>query len=403
VKSTYYKEVETFFRKNDFVKESNVIAWASTIAGNSNDDENALYTVNKLVKFDAECFEPIETGGKYYTTSQAENVGQNFWYKMWFVTKKDGTNWKDEKERNNAKIEDLILYDNYQDIPSNYLCVGEYFETQGGYLVTGYQIIDVKLKIKDTAKIGETYGVMHNTLAWTESLDRSIYTATNKEAQWPKPVYDTSSINYLKTNYDENFNIIKGTHNGGNVYGQTILVVGADLSISKKAIINENEEKINYMLRLVKSFSKSHLSLVRGNLKDYIKRITGWNGEETNKPRELLQQMGISLIKYKIDDKLLINRLLQDIEVFSYFYDIIIITDARLKEEIEIPKNKFNNIITIRINRNNTDNNLTQEQKNHITEIDLDNYNDFDYIIDNNDYKTLETEIINILKENRYE
>ncbi len=138
-------------------------------------------------------------------------------------------------------------------------------------------------------------------------------------------------------------------------------------------------------------------------LKDYIKRITGWNGEETNKPRELLQQMGISLIKYKIDDKLLINRLLQDIEVFSYFYDIIIITDARLKEEIEIPKNKFNNIITIRINRNNTDNNLTQEQKNHITEIDLDNYNDFDYIIDNNDYKTLETEIINILKENRYE
>lgn len=225
---------------------SNVIAWASTIAGNSNDDENALYTVNKLVKFDAQCFEPIETGGKYYTTSQAENVGQNFWYKMWFVTKKDGTNWKDEKERNNAKIEDLILYDNYQDIPSNYLCVGEYFETQGGYLVTGYQIIDVKLKIKDTAKIGETYGVMHNTIAWTESLDRSIYTATNKEAQWPKPVYDTSSINYLKTNYDENFNIIKGTHNGGNVYGQTILVVGADLSISKKAIINENEEKINY-------------------------------------------------------------------------------------------------------------------------------------------------------------
>ena len=89
--------------------------------------------------------------------------------------------------------------------------------------------------------------------------------------------------------------------------------------------------------------------------------------------------------------------------MFSFFYDFIIITDSRLKEEIEIPKNKFNNIITIRINRNNTDNNLTQEQKNHITEIDLDNYNDFDYIIDNNDYKTLETEIINILKENRYE
>lgn len=225
---------------------SKVIAWASTIAGNSNDDENSLYTVNKLIKFDAECYEPVETGGTYYTTSQAENVGQNFWYKMWFVTKKDGTNWKDEKERNNARVEDLILYENYQDIPSNYLCVGEYFETQGGYLVTGYQILDIKLKIRDTAKIGETYGIMHNTIAWNESLDRGIYTATNKDVQWPNPAYDTSNINYLKTEYDDNFNIIKGTHNGGNIYGQTILVVGADLSISKKSIINDNEEKINY-------------------------------------------------------------------------------------------------------------------------------------------------------------
>lgn len=258
-KGTYNQDNR--FRSNDFKRflsspygagnsfapiGSTIVAWVSTIAGNSNDDENALYTVNKLVKFDADCYEPIKTGDRYYTTSQAENVGKNFGYKMWFVTKRDGTNWKDEKERNNARVEDLILYENYQDIPQNYLCVGEYFETQDGYLVTGYQIIDIRLKIKDTAKIGETYGIMHNTIAWNESLDRNIYTATNKNVEWPKPVYDTSRINYLKTNYDENFNIIKGTHNGGNVYGQTILVVGADLSVSKKAIINENEEKINY-------------------------------------------------------------------------------------------------------------------------------------------------------------
>jgi len=134
-------------------------------------------------------------------------------------------------------------------------------------------------------------------------------------------------------------------------------------------------------------------------LKDYIKRITNWNGEEETKPRDLLQQIGIELIKNKINDKLFINRLIEDIEVFSYFYDIIIVTDARLIEEIEIPKQKLKNVITIRINRDNIDNNLTDNQKNHITETALDNYNNYDYIIDNNkDYAYLEKEIIKILE-----
>jgi len=134
-------------------------------------------------------------------------------------------------------------------------------------------------------------------------------------------------------------------------------------------------------------------------LKDYIKRITDWNGLEETKPRELLQQIGIELIKNKINDKLFINRLLEDIEVFSYFYDIIIVTDARLALEIEIPKQRLKNVITIRINRDNIDNNLTENQKNHITETALDNYNNFDYIIENNkDYNELKNEVIKILE-----
>ena len=132
-------------------------------------------------------------------------------------------------------------------------------------------------------------------------------------------------------------------------------------------------------------------------LKDYVKRITGWDGSENSKPRELLQQLGIELIKNKIDSKLLINRILQDIEVFSYFYDIIIVNDARLVDEIESIKEKYENSISIRINRND-DNNLTKNQKNHITETGLDNYNNFDYIVSNNNYKELVDKIENILR-----
>ena len=132
-------------------------------------------------------------------------------------------------------------------------------------------------------------------------------------------------------------------------------------------------------------------------IKDYAKRVSDWDGNEETKPRELLQQLGIELIKNKINNKLFINRILEDIEIFSYFYDIIVVNDARLIDEIESLKVIYPNSISIRIVRNNYDNNLTNDQKSHLTEIGLDNYNDFDYIVEN-DYN-LEEKIINIISE----
>lgn len=123
-------------------------------------------------------------------------------------------------------------------------------------------------------------------------------------------------------------------------------------------------------------------------LKKYVKNIYGWSGSEEDKPRELLQKIGIDLIKNKIDSNLLIRRVCEDIKVYSYFYDIIIITDARLKDEIEIPKRLFNNVVTIRIDSIYYDKKMTIEQMNHITETNLDNYNKFDYVI--NDFDKLE-------------
>lgn len=123
-------------------------------------------------------------------------------------------------------------------------------------------------------------------------------------------------------------------------------------------------------------------------LKNYVKNIYGWSGSEEDKPRELLQKIGIDLIKNKIDSNLLIRRVCEDIKVYSYFYDIIIITDARLKDEIETPKRLFNNVVTIRIDSIYYDKKMTIEQMNHITETNLDNYDKFDYII--NDFDKLE-------------
>jgi len=136
-------------------------------------------------------------------------------------------------------------------------------------------------------------------------------------------------------------------------------------------------------------------------IKDYAKRVSDWDGKEETKPRELLQSLGIELVKKQIDDKLFIRRLMEDIVVFSYFYDIIVVTDARLVDEIEELKAQYPDSISVRINRD-FDNGLSKSEKEHLTEIALDNYDKFDYVVLNDDKTSLKSEIIKILNEVQY-
>lgn len=117
-------------------------------------------------------------------------------------------------------------------------------------------------------------------------------------------------------------------------------------------------------------------------LKEYAKEILGWDGNEDTKPRDFLQQIGVELIKNQINSNMLINRIVEDIKVYSYFFDVIIISDARFVDEIEDVK-KYNKSVTV-IKINGKDNNLNVVQKNHITETALDDYDNYDYVINNN-------------------
>ncbi len=119
-------------------------------------------------------------------------------------------------------------------------------------------------------------------------------------------------------------------------------------------------------------------------IKKYAKEISEWSGEEDSKPRTLLQQLGTDIIRKKIDNNFFINRIIGDIKVYSYYFDFITISDARLPEEMDAIYNEFKNVYRIEIKRPNFNNNLNKEEKKHITEIALDNYKDYEYIIDNN-------------------
>ncbi len=117
-------------------------------------------------------------------------------------------------------------------------------------------------------------------------------------------------------------------------------------------------------------------------IKYYAMKYFGWNGEEETKPRDLLNHLGTDIIRNKINPDFHINRLIEDIEVLSYFYDTFIISDVRFPNEIEKVKAKYDNVTTIKIIRNSDE--LNESQKNNITETALDSYNNYDYSIDNN-------------------
>lgn len=135
-------------------------------------------------------------------------------------------------------------------------------------------------------------------------------------------------------------------------------------------------------------------------LKEYIHNITDWNIEdENNKPRDLLQKLSSELIKEKLGlENIFINRQIEDIKIYSYFKDVIIINDVRFPKEIDTIKNIFTNVVSIQVKRSNYISGLTKKQLQDVTETSLDNYNNFDYIIENNDIESLKEDTINIFK-----
>ena len=92
--------------------------------------------------------------------------------------------------------------------------------------------------------------------------------------------------------------------------------------------------------------------------------------------------LGKEIRKY-IDEDFFINRIIDDIKVYSYYFDVITISDARFPKELDSIKNNFKDVYKINIKRPNFENNLNDIQRKHVTEVALDNYNDYDYILVN--------------------
>lgn len=118
-----------------------------------------------------------------------------------------------------------------------------------------------------------------------------------------------------------------------------------------------------------------------GDLLKYMcKEYGGWNGEKDAVGRSLLQHYGTEVVR-KDCPTYWVDFMADIIKWYGHIWDFFIIPDIRFKNEVETLSN--DNTIKIRVVRPGFDNGLSEAQKQHISETDLDDYTDWSYVIYN--------------------
>jgi phosphomevalonate kinase len=133
-------------------------------------------------------------------------------------------------------------------------------------------------------------------------------------------------------------------------------------------------------------------------IKLFATELTTWDGNDNDKPRAYLQNMGDTL--RSIDLNFMTKRVYEDLKVYEHEgINNVIVSDVRLINEVNYFKEK-NDIetIAIRVNSDISKRRLNEEEKHHITETELDNYDSFDYVINNQFDDSLKNEVIKILE-----
>lgn len=137
------------------------------------------------------------------------------------------------------------------------------------------------------------------------------------------------------------------------------------------------------------------------DVKYICKTYLGWDGEKDETGRTLLQEVGTILGRGHLGENYWVDRV-KDILFFSQNrYDVVIITDCRFPNEIEVIQDAYKGRCTsIRVERPNHQSGLNAAQMEHISETALDDY-EFDFeIMNDGSLDDLSRKINNII--NKY-
>ena len=126
-------------------------------------------------------------------------------------------------------------------------------------------------------------------------------------------------------------------------------------------------------------------------LKFICKQFFGWDGNKDEKGRTLLQFIGTNVIGAK-NPAYWAEFVVSFLKMFEDVWDYVLIPDCRYPVEVITVERAFDTVV-LRVERPNFDNGLTTAQKNHPSEVDMDDY-PFDIILYNDkDLKEFEKKI----------
>ncbi len=147
-----------------------------------------------------------------------------------------------------------------------------------------------------------------------------------------------------------------------------------------------------------KNLDKTIVTAFSKYIKLFALELTDWDGNDNDKPRAYLQRMGDVL--RGVDINFMTKRIYEDLKVYEHEgIENVVVSDVRLLNELNYFKDKSDiEVVTIRVNSETSKRVLNESEKQHCTEIELDNYSGFDYVVNNKFDNKLEEDVINILK-----
>mgnify|MGYP000911163102 CR=1 FL=1 len=142
---------------------------------------------------------------------------------------------------------------------------------------------------------------------------------------------------------------------------------------------NGKSETAKILKNKLESKGNKVLITAYGNLVKFIcEKFFDSDGQKNEYNRSLWQYVGTDVIRNQ-KPNYWVDFIIDIISMFPNEWDYVIVDDCRFINELTRWGEEWDTTI-VRVNRLNFESNLTPEQKNHISEIALDNYN-FDYVI----------------------
>ena len=266
------------------------VAITAVASNDNNSEDRTIYSANSLLKFDGEAFEISQIDGKVWNLEEnselpvmSHNSG-NMNFQMLYAAKPDGTNWASDDEMKNAIETDLVYFKSLEELKANLgqnaKCIAVLWESISGTMGPGSDYaLGLALKVTNKAQNGKVYQFtsVHSLYREARKLDRTTQTRTNPNAEFPKAnITINYGARYIKTAYDENGDIVSGTHSGNYVYGQSLLIITGQVSVEKTvADISEGKAKVNYDLGRNETVVTYNVKPILKSLEDSTDKVTG--------------------------------------------------------------------------------------------------------------------------------